>query len=407
MRQDASDNSLLWTLEQLLAIEATSFEGALHDAAQPIALALRADKVDTFVLDVATDTLVSLGISETPMGRRQVEIGMDRLPLANDGRVVEVFQSGESFIHGRADVDPRELRGIVDGLGVRSTIATPFDVGGERRGVLCVVSATPDFFTPADLRFLEAVARWVGMLAHRAELVEQLSEGALERGRQIAAEELITMLAHDLRNHITPLKGRVDLLRRRAERDSRARDARDVAAASAAIARFEALIEDLLDVGRLESGMFAIDLRAVDVSELARAAGTGMQSSRIEIRVEAPAEAVACVDAARVRQALENLLSNAIKHAPEGSSVVVTVETVASGPREEVVVHVRDQGPGIPAELLPRLFQRFAVGPTASGMGLGLYMASRIAAAHGGSLSVESWPGQGADFMLKLPVGDP
>ena len=398
---------LLETLERLLASEAMTLERALNDAAQSVAQALRADKVDAFILNVESDTLVAVGVSDTPMGRRQRAIGMDRLPLANGGRMVEVYQCGASFMHGQADEDPCELRGIIDGLGVRSTIATPLPVGDEQHGVLAATSASPNFFGVDDLRYLEAVARWVGTLAHRGELVEQISEEALERGRQVVAEELVTMLAHDLRNHITPLKGRLDLLRRRALREERASDVRDIGDASAAVARFEALIEDLLDVGRLESGMFAIDLKAVDVVALVRETAQELDTPGNQVRVDAPAEAIACVDAARVRQALENLLSNASRHAPEGTPVSVRVRLTGRSDRAFVTVTISDQGPGISPELLPRIFGRFVSGPSSTGLGLGLYMASRIATAHGGSLSVDSRPGSGASFHLSLPVGEP
>ena len=67
------------------------------------------------------------------------------------------------------------------------------------------------------------------------------------------------------------------------------------------------------------------------------------------------------------------------------------------------LLEVRDQGPGIPAELMPRVFDRFAAGPSSSGLGLGLYLARRIAVAHGGELTAESQPGKGAHFFLRLP----
>ena len=88
-------DTLLSTLEQLLAIEATELRSALNQSADLLAGALGAEKIDVSLHDPAVDTLVALGISDTPMGRRQQQIGMDRLPVANGGCVVEVYQTGE------------------------------------------------------------------------------------------------------------------------------------------------------------------------------------------------------------------------------------------------------------------------------------------------------------------------
>ncbi len=184
----------LRTLEGLLAIQATDLKGALDQASQSLAGALGADKIDLMLHDPASDSLVALGVSDTPMGRRQRAIGMDRLPLANGGRSAEVFRTGRSYLSGQVDQDPDELKGVKEGLGVRSLINCPLIVASERRGVLQAVSASPTFFSEQDLHFLEAVARWVGMVTHRAELVEQLEKAAVERGRHAALEEMTSLL---------------------------------------------------------------------------------------------------------------------------------------------------------------------------------------------------------------------
>src|SRR5215218_6085089 len=160
-------NRLLATLEQLLAIEETDLHGALDRACQMVAEALRADKVDAALYDATTETLVAVGTSHTPMGRKQHAIGMNRLPVANGGREVEVFLTGVPYATGHADQDPEQLRGMTEGLGIRSAITVPLEVAGTRRGVFLASSARPDYFGDADLPFLEAVSRWVGMVAHR------------------------------------------------------------------------------------------------------------------------------------------------------------------------------------------------------------------------------------------------
>jgi two-component system, OmpR family, sensor kinase len=120
---------LLTTLEQLLAIEATDLRDALTQVAQLLSEALAADKFDAFLYDPAVSTLVSLGVSDTPMGHHQRAAGLDRLPIANRGRTVQVFQTQTGYCTGHADQDPDELVGIVETLGVRSTVAVPLGGG--------------------------------------------------------------------------------------------------------------------------------------------------------------------------------------------------------------------------------------------------------------------------------------
>ena len=120
-------------------------------------------------------TLVAMGTSDTPMRRKQHRLGLNLVPVANGGRAVEVYQTGDSYRTGRADEDPHVPVGITRELGARSLINVPLDVDGVRRSVFEVGSRRLDAFSPADLRFLEAVARWVGMVAHRAELAERVA----------------------------------------------------------------------------------------------------------------------------------------------------------------------------------------------------------------------------------------
>lgn len=209
----------LQTLERLLAIQAISLKSALDEASTRIALAVKADKVDAFLYDPLSESLVAVGTSDTPMGQRQIAIGMNRLPLANGGRAVQTFQTGQTYHTGHVDTDLEELRGIREGLGIRSAIHIPLSVGGERRGVIQVDSAQHDAFLEEDVTFLQAVTHWMGLVVQRGELVERLTQEAAEEAQRRSAEEIITILAHDLRNYLTPLLSRSMLLQERAARE--------------------------------------------------------------------------------------------------------------------------------------------------------------------------------------------
>jgi DNA-binding CsgD family transcriptional regulator len=137
---------------------------------------------------------VAIGTSDTPMGRRERALGLDRLPIAEGGLAVDAFQSGQSHLAHHADREPGEVTAVVESLGVRSSVTVPIEVAGTRRGVLVASSATPDFFNEQDLRFVEAVARWVGLVAYRTAYTERLVVLASEEAMRLIAEQAIEVL---------------------------------------------------------------------------------------------------------------------------------------------------------------------------------------------------------------------
>ena len=405
-KEDQPQGKLLKTLEGLLELPVTDIAVTLQQTAQLVADVLAADKVDIFFHDSHNDTLIALGTSDTPMGRKQHAIGMERLPLVNGGRTAEVFLSGVSYLSGQVDQDPLELDGIKFGLGARSEMVATFHVEQQHRGVISAVSSHPDYFSQDDLHFLEAVARWMGIVIERVELVEQMQREAREQGRRLAAEELLTVMAHDLRNYLTPLQGRLELIARRARRESREPDIRDADASLHTLHLLERVIGNLLDVARLNQGLFVIAPVPMNLIDLIQEVVKAFQSEASPIDVHAPEEVVLVADPNRLRQLLENLLANAVKYAPSNTSITVKVshERHADGPW--VSLMVSNQGPGISLEKLASLFQPFVAGTESSGLGLGLYLANRIAQAHGGTLSANSSAGQGVHLTLSLPIED-
>ncbi|EPX63570.1 two-component hybrid sensor and regulator [Cystobacter fuscus DSM 2262] len=395
---------MLQALEELLEITPTDVESAMGQVAQCVIELTRADKVDVFLFEPSTTTLVAVGTSDSPLGRKQKALGLDRIPVTNGGRTVEVFQTGKTWHHPRQDEDPDELVGIKQGLGVRSHIGVLIEVGGKPRGVLDVQSCTPDFFNTDDVRFLESAARWVGIVAHRVELGEALTKAALEQGRRTAAEELITVLAHDLGNHLTPMRIRLELIHRRAAREKAVPYLRDVEAAEQSLKALSQLISDLLDVGRLEQGLFTLQQYPVDLVALAEEVAQVASTPGKEVQLTGMQELVAQADPARLRQALANLVANAQKYSPVDLPVNIDVNRQQREDGAWALISVKDQGPGIAPEVMPRLFERFSKGPGSKGLGLGLYLVRSIAEAHGGTLTVRSELGKGALFVLALPL---
>jgi signal transduction histidine kinase len=172
--------------------------------------------------------------------------------------------------------------------------------------------------------------------------------------------------------------------------------------------RLNRLVDDVLFVGRADSDRLALEPSEVDVAELARAQVESQQAAaqakRLELRFDAPDGVPEITgDATRLTQVLDNLLTNAIKFTPAGGTVTVAV----TADDDRIRISVRDTGLGIPADEVPRIFERFFRASTTTavaGTGLGLPIAQTIVEAHGGAISVESDVGKGTTFSVDLPV---
>ena len=209
-------------------------------------------------------------------------------------------------------------------------------------------------------------------------LLQALKE-AKERERAFLAEA-----SHELRTPLTVLLGHLDRLGRNPQ------DLEALRTARATAERMRRLVEDLLALARGEVER-NLNLHIVDLGEVAREAA-------LEHGVAAEAESAEVLgDPDRLLQLLRNLVANAVRAAgKEGVRVRVRREA------DHALLEVEDSGPGIPEDLLPRLFQRFARGP-GGGTGLGLAIAHAIAKAHGGEIAVESRPGRTV-FRVRLPL---
>jgi signal transduction histidine kinase len=220
-----------------------------------------------------------------------------------------------------------------------------------------------------------------------------------------ARDELMGIVAHDLRNPLGAITMKTALLRRSAESDRTRRHAESIENVAM---RMKFLIETMLDVTTLEAGRFTVNVARYSIADLLRdtadmfgALAAGKQL-RFEQRVESPGLAL-LVDRERVLQVFSNLIGNAFKFTPPGGHVRLCVERQGAMVRFGVL----DTGPGIAPANLPRVFERFwTQTPGKKGTGLGLFIAKGIVDAHGGRIWVESGPGQGTSFFFTLPIAE-
>ena len=196
------------------------------------------------------------------------------------------------------------------------------------------------------------------------------------------------------------LRARAQLLQRRQTYDEAS-----IVSILEQASRMERLITDLRELVRVEGGRLALRREPVDLGEIVHEALTRArtQGTRHALRIEAPrSPIVGFWDRDRLEQVLDNLIGNAIKYSPQGGEIVIRVEATDA----EARVSVEDQGIGIAADALPRLFERFYQGQdpgVSTGLGLGLYIARMLVESHGGRIWAESEPGQGSTFVIALP----
>lgn len=221
-------------------------------------------------------------------------------------------------------------------------------------------------------------------------------------------DEFVAMLAHELRNPLAPIRNAVQVLRQLGLTDPELKWTRDVIGRQ--VAQMSRLLDDLLDISRITRGTIALKKVPLDLATvIERAVETSLpliKSRRHKLTVGLPPEPVRVEgDVTRLVQAIANLLNNAAKYTDAGGCIELIVEASP----HDALVRVRDNGMGIPAELLPHIFELFTQGSRSldrsqGGLGLGLALVRRLIEMHGGRVDAQSsGSGNGAEFIVRLP----
>jgi PAS domain S-box-containing protein len=222
-------------------------------------------------------------------------------------------------------------------------------------------------------------------------------------------DEFLAMLAHELRNPLAPIGSAAAMLGLAYAGDERVRQAGDIIGRQ--VAHMTRLVNDLLDVSRVTSGLVTIQREQVDLRTIATEAVEQIRpladarAQHLETRLPPKPVWLHC-DQTRLVQVVTNLLNNSVKYTPRGGSISLVLETVG-GMAE---LRVRDNGAGIGADLLPDIFELFTQGKrtldrSEGGLGLGLALARKLVELHGGQLSAASeGEGKGSEFTVRLPL---
>jgi two-component system, OmpR family, sensor histidine kinase KdpD len=275
----------------------------------------------------------------------------------------------------------------------------PLEVAGRAVGTIYTPEDDQPSL-PARRRFLPALAALLAVAADRERLEREAEEAEQLRRLDLAKTALLRAVSHDLRSPLTGISTAIGALRSHAVSLSEADRAELLETIEVDTERLGRLVDDLLDLSRLEAGAAPPAREVWALDDLVREAVRSLNArDRVEVAGEAP---LVDVDAGQIQRVLANLIENALKFSPAGAPVHVRIAAT----RKEAIVRVTDQGPGLAEDELERVFEPFYRGSDAarSGAGLGLAIARGFAEANDGRVWAESRPGQGASFALALPV---
>jgi PAS domain S-box-containing protein len=331
--------------------------------------------------------------------------------LSNDQGTGVVVRTGESLlisditdemlVQGARDEQHLDL---IRQLGLRSYICVPLIVSGRVYAILTFATAESGrHLGEGDLRLAKDLAYRASIAVQNIQLLETL------RLSDRRKDEFIATLAHELRNPLAPIRTGIQVLDEIGSQNAEAIEIRRIM--DRQLTHMVRLVDDLMDVSRISTGR--LELRKEHV-ELASVVQTALEAIRPQIEeaghqltVSLPEQPVKLyADPVRLSQVLSNLLSNSSRYTDNGGSINLDTEVSET----EVTIRVRDNGQGIPAESLSRIFEMFIRGnhlspSSTAGLGIGLTLVKRLVELHGGRVTaVSEGVGKGSEFKIVLPV---
>ncbi|XXY52046.1 AAA family ATPase [Sorangium sp. So ce269] len=390
----------------------------------------RAEQGERFLAE-ASHRLMALGYSATlesvaqlavPDLADQCVIDMDLAPGAAEhatasagvpaglaGALMDALRPLAAASPSRPAVGDLGAAPVLQQLGVHAFLRVPLRARDRRFGVMTLLATAPRRrYGPADLWLAQELASRAALALDNARLFAEAQEAIARR------DEFLLVASHELKTPLTSLKMQAYLVERLLPRYQRAEVAPERIEAAfqvlnRQIARLGHLINELLDVTRLNAGRLTLVRAPVDLAALAREVvermGQQLAAASCPTQLDLDGPVVGHWDSSRLEQVLINLLSNAMKYGAGGP-----IHVVARGHGDRALLAVRDHGIGIAESDQARIFERFERAVSVrnfGGLGLGLYIVRWIVASHGGTIRVESEPGAGATFIVELPLHVP
>lgn len=292
---------------------------------------------------------------------------------------------------------------LVKSCGIRVYACNPLMAGDQLLGTLSFASRTRDEFLARELEVIQIICRYVAAAYERLHLIRRLRDADRRK------DEFLAVLAHELRNPLAPIRNSLHILRLNRQLDTATM--RVVEMMERQLNHLIRLVDDLLEVSRITRGK--IELRKENV-ELAAIVRSAVETSRPLIEAAGheltlfipPQPLTVDGDPVRLAQVIANLLNNAAKYTDEGGQITLAVRRDG----DFVNISIRDSGMGIPAEMLPRVFELFTQvelvsGRAQGGLGIGLTLVKSLVEMHGGTVQAYSdGPGEGSEFVVRLPL---
>lgn len=298
-----------------------------------------------------------------------------------------------------------DLATLLD-TGILAVQTTPLvSLDGKLVGMLSTHWNSPHAPTPAELRSLDLLAR------QAADLIEHNRVQHALRDADRRKDEFLATLAHELRNPLAPVRNGLHILR--VPGGDALSQRKVVAMIERQVDHMVRLVDDLLEVSRITRGKIELRKEPVDVGTVVRnaleTAGPMVDAAGHTLAVELPSKPLLIdADPVRLSQVITNLVNNAAKYSERNGRIVIT----ARRDGDNVAIAVRDGGIGIPAEMLPRVFELFTqidrtLGRAQGGLGIGLALVKHLVEMHGGSVEAKSdGPGCGSEFIVRIPSGE-
>lgn len=402
-------------LQQQLLIEASalltetvSYQGRIDSIAKVVAPRFCDICVIRMVKDSFLEVKAISGLKEEDLDLIKKIYTEAKLDRNSDFGAAYAWRSGNTQIVEKVtDVILREAVNdenafqLFRNLQVRSYITVPMKTRGQTLGVISFIHTEPRIYSKQDINFAELITSRCTMAVDNARLYKE-AQDAIE-----LRENVLSIVAHDLRNPLGAVKGFNDLLSEiECSEEIRNQINENSSAINRSVLQMERLISDLLDFAKIQSGTLNLEYENctpnILIADSIEVNQHNIDRKAISIGIEIPENIpqVLC-DPVRIRQVFSNLLGNAVKFSPEHSLINIRLTLTDS----EFVFSVSDCGPGISKKDLNQVFQKFWQTKKSSnlGTGLGLSIAKGIIESHHGRIWVESEEGHGATFYFSLP----
>ena len=292
-----------------------------------------------------------------------------------------------------------------DRLALRQFLGLPLRTAEKVMGALVLARYGGPDYLPDQIRLAEFIAAHIAQLMARQRLVEHIASLEAERKLIELQSDFIATVTHELCTPLGFIKGYATSLLREDTTWDEATRKEFLVIIDEEADRLRELVDSLLDSSRLQAGTMLMEFQPVRLDTLLREVTERAQSrhENLTLQLELNSHPIVQADSTRLAQVFDNLLSNAVKYAP-GSNVAITLESHDN----QAHILVKDSGPGIAAEHLSRLFERFFRVPgtptSTRGTGLGLYICRQLIQAHRGEITAESQVGLGTTFHIYLPI---